>query len=376
MKINICPIAHALPLRYLPFVKILKQLGLHDTLSISSAMMFLSGRRQKSLNPNELRAVIKILNFICNEIEQQKADRSDWESELRVPDIDCKLVCPNLCVYIDPFGSQYVKYIDSSKLKLVHHDVSERLCLAFGIRKLSDVVVEELDSVVHLQTSSEEIGTVSLAAVRLKLLSRSFQVAVSSFVDNFSSITPGFKNQDFLTIERSLHLVAERLQFVESIYTRVHVTCASSMVPEWERESRLYYVHRSNACMLIAKPPSYVRVLDLVASVVSHVLGSPVPLPIGSLLLCPHDSETDVVKILKLSSHERKMGVSPRGDMLPQDAIKQVHTTLLCRICFTSEIDITSIPCGHVMCHQCSSDISHCPFCRVQISTTIRIYLS
>ncbi|KAI3817637.1 hypothetical protein L1987_11433 [Smallanthus sonchifolius] len=336
LKINLWPIAHELPSRYLPFVNILKQLGLQDTLSISSAMMFLSRYRRKLLNPNELRAVIELLNFICDVIEQQKSDRSDWKLKLVVPDNDCKLVRPKSCLYLDRFGSQYIKYIDSSKLRLVHHDVSERLCLAFGIRKLSDVVVEEVDRVEHLQTL-EEIGSVSLAAIRLKLLSRSFQVAVSSVVNNFSSVTSGFKNPDFPTLERSLDSVAERLQFVQSINTRflllpksLDITTASmgSIIPEWERESShraLYYVDRSNTCMLIAEPPSYVSVLDLVAIVVSHVLGSPVPLPIGSLFHCPHDSETELVNILKLSSDEREMDsgtVFLGRDILPQDSMQ------------------------------------------------------
>ncbi|KAI3817639.1 hypothetical protein L1987_11435 [Smallanthus sonchifolius] len=308
LKINLWPIAHELPSRYLPFVNILKQLGLQDTLSISSAMMFLSRYRRKLLNPNELRAVIELLNFICDVIEQHKSDRSDWKLKLVVPDNDCRLVRPKSCLYLDRFGSQYIKYIDSSKLRLVHHDVSERLCLAFGIRKLSDVVVEEVDRVEHLQTL-EEIGSVSLAAIRLKLLSRSFQVAVSSVVNNFSSVTSGFKNPDFPTLERSLDSVAERLQFVQSINTRflllpksLDITTASmgSIIPEWERESShraLYYVDRSNTF----------------------------PLPIGSLFHSPHDSETELVNILKLSSDEREMDsgtVFLGRDILPQDSMQ------------------------------------------------------
>lgn len=139
LKIDLYPIAHQLPLCFLPFVDILKELGLHDTLTMSSALMFLSRCRKISLNPNALRAVIELLNFICNEVRQKNLDRSHWESKLRVPNVDCRLVRPNMCVYMDPFGSQY---IGNSKPRLVHPDVSERLCLAFGIRKFSDVFVE------------------------------------------------------------------------------------------------------------------------------------------------------------------------------------------------------------------------------------------
>ncbi|GKB21026.1 hypothetical protein Tco_0854949 [Tanacetum coccineum] len=80
--------------------------------------------------------------------------------------------------------------------------------------------------------------------------------------------------------------------------------------------------------MLIAEPPSFVSLIDLVAIVVSHVLGSSVPLPIGSLIRCPQDSETAVVDILKLSSDEKMMDIVDCGtgflgrDILPEDARK------------------------------------------------------
>ncbi|PWA82169.1 zinc finger, C3HC4 type [Artemisia annua] len=271
-------------------------------------------------------------------IEQPSIDRSNWESQLFVPDDHCRLVHPNSCVYIDRRGSRYVKYIDSSKLRFVHPDVSERLCLAFGIAKLSSVVVEEIDGVEHLQ-NLEEIGSVSLASIKQKLLNRSFQVAVSSVLSNVSSSTPGSKIIDFPTLKRSLESVAARLQFVECVYTRfwllpmsldiTHVSNESS-IPEWDSGAShraLYYVDRSPTCMLIAKPPSYISVLDLVVIVVSQVIGSPVPLPIGPLFFSPKGSETALVNILQISSNKRLMDGVGIGthflgrEILPQDAM-------------------------------------------------------
>ncbi|GKE05235.1 hypothetical protein Tco_1397253, partial [Tanacetum coccineum] len=342
LTINLSPFAFELPSRYLPFVKILKELGLQDILSLSCAMELISNLQKscgyQRLNPNELRAVMEILQFLCNETID-----SNWQSDLIVPDDGCRLVHANSCVYIDPYSSRYVKYIDSSRLRFVHHDVSERLCLAFHIRKLSDVVVEELDRVEHLQTL-EEIGSVSLAAIRQKLLSRSFQVAVSSVLNTVPITTSKYKNPDLPTLQRSLESVAKKLQFVQSLYTRflllpksLDITRVSkdSIIPEWESGSShraLYYVDRLNTRMLIAEPPSYVSVTDLVSVVVSHVLGSPVPLPIGSLFLCPEDSETAVISILKLTSDESSMDGMGSGngflgkDILPQDAMQvQLH---------------------------------------------------
>lgn len=572
LTINLSPFAFELPSRYLPFVKILKELGLQDTLSISCAMDLLSDLQKscgyQRLNPNELRAVMEILHFLCNEtLELQKSDRSKWESELIVPDDGCRLVHANSCVYIDPYGSRYVKYIDSSRLRFVHHDVSEKLCLAFSIRKLSDVVVEELDQVENLHTL-EEIGSISLASIRIKLLSTSFQVAILSVLSSVPLTTS--KTPDLQTLQQSLESIAKKLQFVQSIYTRFWLLTKSqditrsskdSIIPEWESGSRsshrsLYYVDRSNTRLLIADPPSYISVLDLVSIVVSHVLRSPVPLPIASLFLSPEGSETALVNILKLSSDVRVtggVGGFLGREILPQDAMQvQLHplrpfykgeivawrsqngeklkygkipedvrpsagqalyrfnlemspgkleavlsshvfsfrslsignnnnnmihednsnnvvdtthkhvekpessssrnqkqkqpikelehgrvspeelvqavqemlsaagirmdtekqsllqTTLslqerlkesqatllleqeksdmaikeadtakaawLCRICLSNEIDITLVPCGHVLCRRCSSAVSRCPFCRLQVSKTIKIY--
>ncbi|KAI3696119.1 hypothetical protein L1987_79128 [Smallanthus sonchifolius] len=570
LTINLSPFAFELPSLYLPFVKILKELGLQDMLSISGAMVILSNLQRscgyQRLNPNELRAVMEILHFLCDETLD-----SNWQSELIVPDDGCRLVHANACVYIDPYGSRYVKYIDSSRLRFVHHDVSERLCLAFHIKKLSDVVVEELDRGEHLQTL-EEVGSVSLAAIRQKLLSSSFQVAVSNVLNTVPTITSESKNSDFRTLQKSLESIAQKLQFVQSLYTRfwlipksLDITCASkdSIIPGWESSPgsshrAFYYVDRLTTWMLIAEPPSYVSVIDLVSIVVSHVLGSPIALPIGSLFLCPEGSETALINILKLSANERSTdgigggnGFLGRG-ILPQDAMQvQLHplrpfykgeivawrnqngeklkygkipedvrpsagqalyrfnletfpgkietvlsshvfsfkslsignesssrmmsedgdnmvsnipvdqpegsqgaksrnqqqpikelqhgrvsahelvqavqemlsaagirmdtekqsllqTTLslqeqlkdskaallleqeksetaakeadtakaawLCRICLTNEIDITIVPCGHVLCRRCSSAVSRCPFCRLQVSKTIKIY--
>nr|XP_043618245.1 E3 ubiquitin-protein ligase MYLIP-B-like [Erigeron canadensis] len=47
---------------------------------------------------------------------------------------------------------------------------------------------------------------------------------------------------------------------------------------------------------------------------------------------------------------------------------------LLCRICLTNEIGVTMVPCGHLLCHPCSSAVSCCPICGVQLSTVMKIY--
>ena len=81
------------------------------------------------------------------------------------------------------------------------------------------IVFQELSYVEHLEIL-EDIGYVSAAAIKKKLLSRSFQVAVSKVFNTISSITNGSENVNFQRVQMSLESIAHRLQFVQRIYTR------------------------------------------------------------------------------------------------------------------------------------------------------------
>lgn len=147
LTINLSPFAFELPSLFLPYVKILKELGLQDVLSVESAKEILSNLQKacgyQRLNPNELRAVMEILHFVCDKtVEANTLDSSNWGSEAIVPDDGCRLVHAKSCIYVDSFGSRYIKYIDTSRLRFVHKDLPERICTVLVIKKLSDVVVE------------------------------------------------------------------------------------------------------------------------------------------------------------------------------------------------------------------------------------------
>lgn len=148
LAINLSPFAFELSSMYLPFVNILRDLGLRDSLSVASAMYLLSDLQKvcgyQRLNPNEFRAAVEILDFISDE---NSSDISNWDSEVIVPDDGCRLVHARSCVYVDSLGSHYVKHIDISRLRFVHPDLPERLCVNLGITKLSAVVKEVLNPV-------------------------------------------------------------------------------------------------------------------------------------------------------------------------------------------------------------------------------------
>ncbi|XP_075490038.1 uncharacterized protein LOC142528761 isoform X2 [Primulina tabacum] len=340
LTINLSPFAFELPSEYLPFVKILRDLGLQDSLSVVSARNLLSDLQKscgyQRLNPNELRAVIEILHFLCD--EPNSLAISNGESEAIVPDDGCRLVHAHSCVFIDLLGSKYVKHIDTSRLRFVHPDLPESVCVTLGVRKLSEVVIEELDDSEDL-CPLECIGSVSLAVIRQKLNNQSFQAALWRVLSSIARFSSGFSPPVLETVQESLESIAERLKFVRFLYTRflllpkslnITLIAKKSGIPEWEDVSKhkaLYFVDRFKTCILIAEPTKYIAVTDVIAAAVSHILDSPVPLPIGSLFVCPEYTETAVLDILKFFPHIRETefqgGSNLLGkEILPQDAIQ------------------------------------------------------
>lgn len=188
------------------------------------------------------------------------------------------------------------------------------------------------------------MGSVSLVTIKQKLSSKSLQSAVWTVVNSMGSYIPALKSFSLEAIESLLNSTAKKLQFVKYLKTRflllpnlVDVTRAAKdfIIPEWENESSrqtLYYMNQSRSCILIAEPPTYISLFDLISIIVSQVLGSPIILPIGSLFDCPEGYEIAVVNVLKLCSDKKEVepmnGVSNivGKELLPQDArLVQFH---------------------------------------------------
>ncbi|CAN6481782.1 unnamed protein product [Victoria cruziana] len=94
----------------------------------------------------------------------------------------------------------------------------------------------------------------------------------------------------------------------------------------------------------------------------------------------PMDVEKQTLLQTTLSLQEQ-LRESQTALLLEQEradtAVKEAETAKgawSCRICLNNEVDMMIIPCGHVLCHRCSSAVSRCPFCRLQVSRTHRIY--
>lgn len=146
LTINLSPFAFELPSLYLPFVKILKEIGIQEVLAVTYARdLLLNIQRScgyQRLNPNELRAVMEILNFLCDGENLTSSDRSEWIFDAIIPDDGCRLVLARSCVYVDPYGSQFLGNIETSRLRFSHPGLPETICITLGIKKLSEVVLE------------------------------------------------------------------------------------------------------------------------------------------------------------------------------------------------------------------------------------------
>ncbi|KAG0476036.1 hypothetical protein HPP92_012877 [Vanilla planifolia] len=286
LSINLAPFAFELPSIYLPFVKILKEMELQEVLTVEYAREIIFNIQKscgyQRLNPNELRAIMEILKFICDEYMKSSAERSGWQFDAIVPDDGCRLVSASSCVFVDSYGSQFLGKIDTSRLRFSHPELPENICIFLGIKKISEVVIE---------------------------------------------------------VERSLSEVASRLQFVKQLLTRflllpknIDITRVTKdiVIPEWDRSHKhrtMHFVNKTRNIIYVAEPPSYISVHDLVAIVVSQVLELPNIIPFGPLLACPDGSEKAALIAMKLGF---ETGTMTEGEckslvgkeVLPQDALQ------------------------------------------------------
>lgn len=180
------------------------------------------------------------------------------------------------------------------------------------------------------------MASVSLVTIKQKLSSRSLQFAVWTVVDSMGSYIPSVNNLPLDTIQSLLKSTAEKLQFVKNLKTRflllpklVDITRVDKdfIIPDWKGESShqtLYFVNQSRSCILVAEPPTYISIFDLIAIVVSQVLGFPTVLPIGSLFVCPEGSEISIVNVLKLCSDKKEVeSISGSNNLVGKEILPQ-----------------------------------------------------
>mmetsp|Transcript_5976 Transcript_5976/g.8935 ORF Transcript_5976/g.8935 Transcript_5976/m.8935 type:complete len:534 (+) Transcript_5976:132-1733(+) len=57
-------------------------------------------------------------------------------------------------------------------------------------------------------------------------------------------------------------------------------------------------------------------------------------------------------------------------------ADKEIEDDLLCKICYEREMDCALLPCGHMVCQQCSKRIHSCPHCRKAFTRVQKLFKS
>lgn len=147
---DLAPFVFELPSAYLAYVDVLTSLGMTNSPTFESMRALLLQLQHtcgyQRLNPNELRAVLRILTFICDKANRVKSMKShalpDPAVDAVVPDDGGRLLQAKSCVYPDSAGASLVGKIDSSRVRFVHPHVTEQLCVELGVRKLSEVIVE------------------------------------------------------------------------------------------------------------------------------------------------------------------------------------------------------------------------------------------
>ncbi|CAD6261751.1 unnamed protein product [Miscanthus lutarioriparius] len=341
LTINMSPFAFELPSRYLPFVSLLREIGMQESLTNSYARELLLDIQKacgyQRLNPNELRAVMEILDFMCHGINQSITDGSDGLFDSVIPDDGCRLVTAASCVYVDPYGSRLLSNINTSRLRFTHPDLPQNICRALGIKKLSDVIVEELDGKEEIKVVNS-IHSVTLDRIKEKLRSKSLQNALRIVMISVTNHFPSFEALALVQIEQILEDISQKLQLVQCLHTRflllpnlqdVTRTIQHPSIHEWSSNGMhrsICFVNKATGYILVAEPPSFLTIYDIITIVVSHRLGAPMILPIASLFACPDGSEKEVLQILHLGSdvgvskREGRYDASLGAELLSQDA--------------------------------------------------------
>lgn len=341
LTIDMSPFAFELPSLYLPFVAILREIGMQESLTNSYARELLLDIQKacgyQRLNPNELRAVMEILDYMCSGVNQAISDGSEGLFDSVIPDDGCRLVSATSCVYIDPYGSHLLSSINTYKIRFAHPDLPRNICKALGIKMLSDVIVEELDGKEELVVL-DSICSVTLDRIKEKLLCKSLHDALRIVMIGVANHFPSFEALNLVQIESILEDISQNLQFVKHVHTRflllpnlqdVTRTAQHPSIAEWSGNGKhrsIYYANKSMGHILVAEPPSFLTIHDVIAIVVSRRLGAPVILPVASIFACPDGSEKEVLEILHLgtetgvSKREGRYDGSLGAELLSQDA--------------------------------------------------------
>ncbi|KAJ7566796.1 hypothetical protein O6H91_02G118900 [Diphasiastrum complanatum] len=335
LGMDLAPFAFELPSIYLEHRNILSTLGLQDTPTLSSMRHLLLELQSKCgyqhINPNELRAIFCILQFICDEEMRVKPNIRTFEDSSKdtvVPDDGARLVHAKHCVYVDPLGVRIIGEFDSSKVRFVHPQLPEQQCVQLGVQKLSDVIVEELDTAKALEFLDSLKGF-QLSVLQEKLCSSSFADAIWTIVRDCGRVIPSLQTLTRERVTEILTFCAGRVQFARHLSTKFFMLPGRQDVtrnrhkqfsplnsdPHNKEEHQVFhFTNKSRQQIYVAEPPDFVSVPEILAVVVSEALGSPICLPISSCFHSNANMEASIKQVLRLGPN------SPNSSMYRQMA--------------------------------------------------------
>ncbi|GJN01337.1 hypothetical protein PR202_ga18596 [Eleusine coracana subsp. coracana] len=128
LTINLSPFAFELPSRYLPFVALLREIGMQESLTNSYARELLLDIQKacgyQRLNPNELRAVMEILDFMCSGVNQNTSDGSEgcYDSHPSIAEWSSNGMHRSICFINKSTG--YILVAEPPSFLTIHHVIA------------------------------------------------------------------------------------------------------------------------------------------------------------------------------------------------------------------------------------------------------------
>lgn len=116
--------------------------------------------------------------------------------------------------------------------------------------------------------------------------------------------------------------------------------------------------------------PNFIQKVEQPADSGSEEAGSSIESEAGTS--CSKGGEDAFVK--RRRSFDSAYGSQEAGD---EDKEKRVDDSRLCKICFTEELGVVFLPCGHmVACVKCAPSLTTCAVCRQPFTMTVRAFIS
>ncbi|XP_048765138.2 uncharacterized protein LOC125672973 isoform X2 [Ostrea edulis] len=90
----------------------------------------------------------------------------------------------------------------------------------------------------------------------------------------------------------------------------------------------------------------------------------------------------DLIEIMEEDNEDHQNRSTPSSQsstevQILQTELSSLTSTLLCKVCFTQEVGIAFLPCGHLICcRECGPAVRKCLLCDVIIKGTIKTYFS